>query len=45
MTKESYVKEEVVIKKKPRTEAKTISEFVISEKVVDTSNPSTAQAS
>lgn len=43
--KEPYVKEEIVIKKKPRTEAKTLSEFVISKKVVDTSNPSTAQAS
>jgi uncharacterized protein (TIGR02271 family) len=35
--KEPYVKQEIVIRKKPRTETKTISEFVISEKV-DTSS-------
>lgn len=35
--KEPYVKEEIVIRKKSRTETKTVSEFVISEKV-DTSN-------
>jgi uncharacterized protein (TIGR02271 family) len=37
INKEPYVKEEIVIGKKPRTETKTVSEFVISEKV-DTSN-------
>src|SRR5215203_2563293 len=44
--KESYVKEEIVIRKKPRTETKTVSEFVISEKV-DTGNDNNtiAQAS
>ena len=35
--KEPYVKQEIVIGKKPRTETKTVSDFVISEKV-DTSN-------
>jgi uncharacterized protein (TIGR02271 family) len=35
--KEPYVKEEIVISKKPRTETKTVTDFVISEKV-DTSN-------
>jgi uncharacterized protein (TIGR02271 family) len=35
--KEPYVKEEIVIRKKSRTETKTVSEFVISEKV-DTGN-------
>ena len=35
--KEPSVKEEIVISKKPRTETKTVTEFVISEKV-DTSN-------
>jgi uncharacterized protein (TIGR02271 family) len=35
--KESYVKEEIVIGKKPRTETKSISEFVTKEKV-DTSS-------
>ncbi len=35
--KESYVKEEIVIRKKPRTETKTVSEFVVSEKI-DTGN-------
>ena len=35
--KESYVKQEIVIGKKPRTETKTVSDFVITEKV-DTSN-------
>lgn len=44
--KEPYVKEEIVIRKKPRTETKTVSEFVISEKV-DTGNDNNtiAQAS
>jgi uncharacterized protein (TIGR02271 family) len=37
--KEPYVKEEIVIRKKPRTETKTVSEFVISEKA-DTSTDS-----
>jgi uncharacterized protein (TIGR02271 family) len=36
--KEPYVKQEIVIRKKPRTETKTISEFVISEKVDTSSN-------
>jgi uncharacterized protein (TIGR02271 family) len=35
--KEPYVKEEIVIRKKPRTETKIITDLVISEKVVDTS--------
>jgi uncharacterized protein (TIGR02271 family) len=35
--KEPYVKEEIVIRKKPRTEIKTVNEFVTKEKV-DTSN-------
>ena len=35
--KEPYVKEEIVIRKKPRTETKTVSEFVVSEKI-DTGN-------
>jgi uncharacterized protein (TIGR02271 family) len=35
--KEPYVKQEIVIRKKPRTETKTVSEFVINEKV-DTSS-------
>jgi uncharacterized protein (TIGR02271 family) len=35
--KEPYVKQEIVIRKKPRTETKTVSESVISEKV-DTDN-------
>jgi uncharacterized protein (TIGR02271 family) len=38
--KEPYVKEEIVIRKKPRTETKTVSESVISEKV-DTSDNNT----
>jgi uncharacterized protein (TIGR02271 family) len=38
--KEPYVKEEIVIRKKPRTETKTVSDFVISEKV-DTGNNNT----
>jgi uncharacterized protein (TIGR02271 family) len=42
--KEPYVRQEIVIRKKPRTETKTISDFVISEKV-DTSNNTIAQAS
>jgi uncharacterized protein (TIGR02271 family) len=41
--KEPYVKEEIVIRKKPRTETKTVSEFVISEKV-DTGNDNNAIA-
>jgi uncharacterized protein (TIGR02271 family) len=41
--KEPYVKEEIVIRKKPRTETKTVSEFVISEKV-DTGNDNNALA-
>ena len=39
--KEPYVKEEVVIRKKPITETKTISDFVISEKVDTSSNNNT----
>jgi uncharacterized protein (TIGR02271 family) len=39
--KEPYVKQEIVIRKKPRTETKTISEFVISEKVDTSSNNNT----
>ena len=35
--KEPYVKEEIVIRKKPRTETKTVSEFVTKEKI-DTGN-------
>jgi uncharacterized protein (TIGR02271 family) len=35
--KEPYVKEEIVISKKPRTETKTVSEFVTKEKI-DTGN-------
>ncbi len=42
--KEPYVKEEIVIKKMPRTETKTVSEFVTKEKVV-TGNNTIAQAS
>jgi uncharacterized protein (TIGR02271 family) len=38
--KEPYVKQEIVIRKKPRTEIKTVSDFVISEKL-DTSNNNT----
>jgi uncharacterized protein (TIGR02271 family) len=38
--KEPYVKQEIVIGKKPRTETKTVSDFVISERV-DTSNNNT----
>jgi uncharacterized protein (TIGR02271 family) len=41
--KEPYVKEEIVIRKKPRTETKTISEFVISEKL-DTGNDNNTRA-
>jgi stress response protein YsnF len=36
ITKEPFVKEEVVVKKKPVTKTRTVSDFVISEKV-DTS--------
>jgi uncharacterized protein (TIGR02271 family) len=42
--KEPYVKEEIVIRKKPRTETKTVSESVISEKV-DTDNNHIGQMS
>ena len=42
LKKEPYVKEEIVIRKKPRTETKTVSDFVISEKV-NTSNDTTTQ--
>jgi stress response protein YsnF len=35
--KEAYVKEEIVIGKKPRTETKSVSEYVTKEKV-DTSS-------
>jgi uncharacterized protein (TIGR02271 family) len=41
--KEPYVKEEIVISKKPRTETKTVTDFVISEKV-DTSNNTVTQS-
>jgi uncharacterized protein (TIGR02271 family) len=36
--KEPYVKEEILIRKKPRTETKTVSEFVTKEKVVTSNN-------
>lgn len=36
--KEPYLKEEIVLRKKPRTETKTVSEFVTKEKVVTSSN-------
>src|ERR687896_263959 len=39
--KEPYVRQEIVIRKKPRTETKTISDFVISEKVDTSSNNNT----
>jgi uncharacterized protein (TIGR02271 family) len=42
--KEPYVKEEVVISKKPRTETKTVTDLVINEKV-DTSNNTITQSS
>ncbi len=42
--KEPYVKQEIVIRKKPRTETKTVSDFVIREKV-DTSSNTIAQTS
>ena len=43
---EPYVKEEIVIKKKPRTETKGVSEFVTKEKVVTSSiNNTIAEAS
>ena len=42
--KEPYVKEEVVISKKPRTETKTVTDLVINEKV-DTSNNTVTQSS
>jgi uncharacterized protein (TIGR02271 family) len=40
--KEPYVKEEIVISKKPRTETRTVTDFVINEKV-DTSNNTVIQ--
>jgi uncharacterized protein (TIGR02271 family) len=43
--KEPYVKEEIVIKKKPRTETKTVSDFVTKEKVVTSNNNNIAEAS
>jgi uncharacterized protein (TIGR02271 family) len=44
--KEPYVKEEIVIKKKPRTETKIVSEFVTKEKLVTSNNKNTiAEAS
>lgn len=44
--KEPYVAEEIVIKKKPRTETKTVSEFVTKEKVVTSNiNNTIAEAS
>ena len=39
--KEPYVKEEVVIRKKPITETKAVSDFVISEKIDTSSNNNT----
>ena len=42
--KEPYVKEEIIIKKKPRTETKTVSEFVTKEKVVTSNNNTIAEA-
>jgi uncharacterized protein (TIGR02271 family) len=39
--KKPYVRQEIVIRKKPRTETKTISDFVISEKVDRSSNNNT----
>ena len=36
--KEPYVKEEILIRKKPRTETKTVSEYVTKEKVVTSNN-------
>jgi|SRR5215213_2778085 len=43
--KEPYVKEEIVIRKKPRTETKTVSDFVITEKVDTSNNNTVAQTS
>jgi uncharacterized protein (TIGR02271 family) len=44
--KEPYVKEEIVIRKKPRTEIKTVTEFVTKEKIVTSNNNNTiAEAS
>ena len=43
--KEPYVKEEIVIRKKQRTETKTVSKFLISEKVNAGNNSTVAQAS
>ena len=43
--KEPYIKEEIVIKKKPKTETKTFSEFVTKEKVVTSNNNTIAGAS
>jgi uncharacterized protein (TIGR02271 family) len=46
LKKEPYVKEEIIIRKKPRTETKTVSDFVISEKVNTSNHNNTiAQAS
>jgi uncharacterized protein (TIGR02271 family) len=41
--KEPYVKEEILIRKKPRTETKTVSEFVTKEKVVTSNNNTIGQ--
>src|SRR5215203_1736103 len=43
--KEPRVKEEIVIRKKPRTETKTVSDFVIREKVDTSNNNSVVQRS
>ncbi len=43
--KEPYVKQEIVIRKKPRTETKTVSDFVIREKVDTSSSNTIAQTS
>ena len=43
--KEPYVKEEIVIRKKPRTETKTVSEFVTKEKVGTGNNNAIGQTS
>jgi uncharacterized protein (TIGR02271 family) len=43
--KEPYVEEEIVIGKKPITETKTVSDFVISEKVDASNNDTVAQTS
>jgi uncharacterized protein (TIGR02271 family) len=41
--KEPYLKEEIVLRKKPRTETKTVSEFVTKEKVVTSNNNTIGQ--